>query len=104
MQSYDSEPFGGLLALQYWRDGRSGQSFPSTWKFLLEQVGVISGRNIAEAFENEAINNPSWSKDQLKKRYFSCHDQLYCMLQHNVCSISYIIYIFCLHLLCVDVE
>ena len=29
---------GGIFALQYWRDGKSGELYPSTWKFLLDTV------------------------------------------------------------------
>ena len=38
VHSLQSDPMGGVLALQYWRDGKSGENFPSTWKFLLDTV------------------------------------------------------------------
>ena len=58
------DPLGGLLALQYWRDGRSGKSYPSTWRFLLQQVEATFGENVATDLEKKAINNSKWSKDQ----------------------------------------
>ena len=64
VQANKSESLGGLLSLQYWRDGRSGQSFPSNWKFLLENVEDTFGENIAKDLEKKAISNPRWSKDQ----------------------------------------
>ena len=66
MQACDTKPLGGLLALKYWRDGLSGKSYPSTWKFLLQQVEATLGAIVAKDLEYKAINNPTWSKDQKK--------------------------------------
>ena len=66
MQAYDTKPLGGLLALQYWRDGRSGQSFPSTWRFLLKNVEDTFGKNVAEDLEKKASKEPTWSTGQKK--------------------------------------
>ena len=44
--AFQSTPMGGLLALQYWRDGKSGN--PSTWKFLLDTVEEAKGREVAQ--------------------------------------------------------
>ena len=64
MQAYRTDPLGGLLALQYWRDGLSGKSYPSTWRFLLQQVEATFGENVATDLEKKAIKDPTWSKDQ----------------------------------------
>ena len=61
MQSYRTEPLGGLLALQYWRDGRSGQSFPPTWRFLLKEVEYTIGKNVAEDLAKKASKELTWS-------------------------------------------
>ena len=66
MQAYESKPLGGLLALQYWRDGRSGQSFPSTWGFLLKNVEDTFGKKVAEDLEKKASKEPTWSTGQNK--------------------------------------
>ena len=66
VQAYESKPLGGLLALQYWRDGRSGQSFPSTWRFLLKNVEDTFGKNVAEDLEKKASKEPTWSTGQKK--------------------------------------
>ena len=58
------DPLGGLLALQYWRDGLSGKSYPSTWRFLLQQVEATFGTKVAKDLEKKAIKNPTWSEDQ----------------------------------------
>ena len=38
----------GFLALQYWRDGKSGDNFPPTWKFLLDTVEKAKGPEVAQ--------------------------------------------------------
>ena len=58
--AFQSNPMGGLLAFQYWRDGKSGENFPSTWKFLLDTVEEAKGREIAQKIlkkveQNEAL-------------------------------------------------
>ena len=66
VQAYRTDPLGGLLALQYWRDGLSGQSFPSTWRFLLKNVEDTFGKNVAEDLEKKASKEPTWSAVQKK--------------------------------------
>ena len=46
--SYKSSDNGGLDALCYWRNGLSGEGYPSTWKFLLEKIAEKQGRTVAE--------------------------------------------------------
>ena len=43
---------GGLDALCYWRNGRSGEEYPSTWKFLLDKIKETHGSNVAEKVKN----------------------------------------------------
>ena len=52
---------GGIFALQYWRDGKSGELYPSTWKFLLDTVEKAKGPEVAQKIL-EAIrqNETSW--------------------------------------------
>ena len=64
VQAYRADPLGGLLALKQWRDGLSGKSYPSTWRFLLQQVEATLGRNVARDLEKKAIKDPTWSKSE----------------------------------------
>ena len=61
VQSYRTDPLGGLIALQYWRDGQCGKLFPTTWRFLLKQVETISGIRVAEDLRQKASTEPTWS-------------------------------------------
>ena len=57
--AFQSNPMGGLLALQYWRDGKSGN--PSTWKFLLDTVKEAKGREVAQKILKKVEQNEaSW--------------------------------------------
>ena len=56
---FQSKPMGDLLALQYWRDGKSGELFPSTWKFLLNTVEVGKGREVAQKILKKVEQNES---------------------------------------------
>ena len=64
VQDNESKRLGGLIALKYWRDGHSGQFFPSTWRFLLQKVEATFGTKVAKDLENKAILDATWSKDQ----------------------------------------
>ena len=62
VEAWDSnKPLGGLLALGYWRDGKSGDLFPPTWGFLLRILKESKGPNVADALEKEVRSNPAWS-------------------------------------------
>ena len=41
-------PTGGLDALCYWRDGHSGEQFPTSWKFLLDTIAERQGTTVAD--------------------------------------------------------
>ena len=56
---------GGLRALKHWRDGRCGEGFPTTWRFLLETVSSVHGHVIAGDLEKSATSNPTWSETSL---------------------------------------
>ena len=57
--AFQTDPMGGLLALQYWRDGKSGN--PSTWKFLLDTVEEAKGCEVAEKILKKVEQNEtSW--------------------------------------------
>ena len=61
VNAYRLDPaMGGLLALQYWSNGRSGGGFPTTWKFLLETVKKLFGPRISDALETELLADPTW--------------------------------------------
>jgi ankyrin repeat protein len=49
---------GGLLALQHWRNGLSGEEYPSTWTFLLETVKRTEnlGPHVAEQMKRQALS------------------------------------------------
>ena len=61
VEAWDTKPLGGLLALGYWRDGKSGDLFPPTWGFLLKMLKESKGPNVADALEKEVRSNPAWS-------------------------------------------
>ena len=61
VQAWESKPLGGLLALGYWRDGKSGDLFPPTWGFLFKTLKESKGPNVADALEKEVRSNPAWS-------------------------------------------
>ena len=52
---------GGLLALQYWRDGYGGMSYPPNWRFLLKAIEHTEGKEVAERIRNKALVDPTWS-------------------------------------------
>ena len=61
VHALQSDPMGGVLALQYWRDGKSGELYPSTWKFLLDTVKKAKGHEVAQRILDEAEQNEvSW--------------------------------------------
>ena len=64
VQALRSDSLGGLLALQYWRDGRSGVSYPSTWRFLLKEVEATLGREVAKDLLKRASTEPTWSQQK----------------------------------------
>ena len=45
---------GGDQALAYWRDGRCGERFPTTWRFLLENVEELRGPQVAKKLREKA--------------------------------------------------
>ena len=70
IQSNTPASLGGLAALAYWRNGCSGNSYPSTWKFLLEKVDDQFGSVVAEAIVQKASIEPTWTvevKDSLRQ-------------------------------------
>ena len=59
VHALQSDPMGGLLALQYWSDGKSGEHFPSTWKFLLDTVEEAKGHEVAQKILKKLERNES---------------------------------------------
>ena len=55
--TFQSNPIGGLLALQYWRDGKSGELYPSTWKFLLDTMNEAKGCEVAQKISRKVEQN-----------------------------------------------
>ena len=55
--TFKSKPMGGLLALQYWRDGKSGEHFPPTWKFLLDTMNEAKGCEVAQKISKKVEQN-----------------------------------------------
>ena len=65
---------GGLLALKYWRDGRSGEGYDTTWTFLLKKEFENDGSNVADDLKKKVLENyPSWWKLGRKPCCCECH-------------------------------
>ena len=60
----DKSKYGGVQALKYWKDGKSGENYPVTCNFLLKIVGEACGLNIAKEIEKKFAG-----KFQLKCSY-----------------------------------
>ena len=58
--SMQSGQLRGLDILVYWRNGKSGQHFPTTWKFLLQKVEEVCGSVVARAIEKALLSEPTW--------------------------------------------
>ena len=56
------DPLGDLSALKYWRDGMCGETFPSTWKFLLQEIETTFGVKVVKDLERKALGKPTWSQ------------------------------------------
>ena len=61
IQKNNPNPLGGLEALMYWRNGRSGPSYPPTWEFLLKKVDDQFGSLVAKALTQYASIEPTWT-------------------------------------------
>ena len=61
VEAWESKPLGGLLALGYWRDGKSGDLFPPTWGFLLKKLTECRGSTVADTLGKDVHSNPAWS-------------------------------------------
>ena len=55
------QPMGGVEAMKYWRDGRSGKDYPSTWRFLLEVLGSQNPGDAAK-LKKKVEENPRWTE------------------------------------------
>ena len=64
VQANESTPLGGMVCLSYWRDGRCGEAYPHTWRFLLKTVkdSPTFGPLVAETIEKKAYSETSWSE------------------------------------------
>ena len=60
-QGLPQRPIRGLLALEYWRDGQCGPSYPCTWRFLLDVIKDRLGPNVAEDLRKKVANNKTWT-------------------------------------------
>ena len=61
VHAFHLNPIGSLLALQYWRDGKSGEHFPPTWKFLLDTMNEAKGCEVAQQLSRKVEQNEaSW--------------------------------------------
>jgi hypothetical protein len=58
--SLQSGPLRGLDILVYWRNGKSGPNFPTTWKFLLQKVEEVCGSGVAKDIEKALLSNRTW--------------------------------------------
>ena len=56
---------GGVEALAYWRNGRSGSDHPISWEHLLEKVSSGGeGEMAVDDLKREVLKWPSWSVSQ----------------------------------------
>ena len=55
---------GGDQALAYWRDGRCGERFPTTWRFLeiLESVEELHSPQVAKKLREKVEKEETWSQ------------------------------------------
>ena len=63
LQYYQEQPqesTRGLLALQYWRDGRCGSDYPGTWRFLLDTIKDCLGPKVAMDLKTKVVANKTW--------------------------------------------
>ena len=61
VQANELTTLGGIVCLSYWRDGRCGEAYPHTWRFLLKTVKDTFGPLVAETIEKKAYSETSWS-------------------------------------------
>ena len=61
VSSYKDSALGGQQALEYWRNGRCGGDFPTTWRFLLKTVEDRYGCRVAQQLKDKAENDETWS-------------------------------------------
>ena len=59
---YKDSVLGGQKALQYWRDGRCREDFPTTWQFLLKTVKDHYGCRVAQQLKDKVESNATWSE------------------------------------------
>ena len=52
---------GSKQALEYWRNGRCGGDFPTTWRFLLKTVDDCFGCHVAQQLKDKAESDATWS-------------------------------------------
>ena len=63
VKAFHSETvLGGDQALAYWRDGRCGERFPTTWRFLLGNVKELRGPQVAKQLREKAEQEETWSQ------------------------------------------
>ena len=52
----------GMLALNHWRNGHCGPSYPNTWRFLLKVINDTQGYNVADDLEKKLAANENWTQ------------------------------------------
>ena len=55
------ESLRGLMALKYWRDGRCGSSYPSTWRFFLSVIEDRLGPKVAGELREKITSDETWT-------------------------------------------
>ena len=48
---------GGLEALCYWRYGESGQTYPTSWRFLLDKIEECHGQDVLRDVKKSLADN-----------------------------------------------
>ena len=52
---------GSKQALEYWKNGRCGGEFPTTWRFFLKAVEDRYGRYFAQQLKDKVESDETWS-------------------------------------------
>ena len=60
-ESLPQQSMRGLQALQYWRDGRCGPSYPGTWNFLFQVIDAYVGPNVAVDLRKKVATKRAWT-------------------------------------------
>ena len=82
-ESLPQQSMRGLQALQYWRDGRCGPSYPGTWNFLFHVIDAYVGPNVGADLRKKVTTNKAWTYKSQKGVYISTFMVTSCVVHHH---------------------